>query len=451
MRLELPHHVERFGAVRIYGVQEVYELDSGQQTGLAESRAGWQTIGTVGWREINEIERRMAVVVPVKNERLKIIEGVLSGIPHDALLIIVSNSDREPVDRYEMETDALASFVDRVDRQAMIVHQQDPGLGAAFEKAGMTQVVDEHGVIRPGKGEGMLVAAALAKLAGCDYVGYIDADNYVPGAVHEYVKAYAAGFAFAKTPYAMVRISWRSKPKIVGSSLFFNRWGRSSQITNRFLNLLISSYSGFGTERITTGNAGEHAMTVDLALRMRFGAGFSVEPYQYIDLFEQFGGVLESQHPEVLQAGVEVFQIETRNPHFHEDKGADHVQEMRLQALNVLYHSEICKDSLRGEIAEFLRNEGILEAGEDPPRETSYPMLSGLDWDSLHETLLAEARTLFQTEVVEKTVPASRLPRMRLTERPAEDREDLDAGFAVGIPPVDGTSAIDEASAVDDG
>jgi hypothetical protein len=32
--------------------------------------------------------------------------------------------------------------------------------------------------------------------------------------------------------------------------------------------------------------------------KLRLAGGFAVEPYEYVDLFEQFGGVLESPHPE---------------------------------------------------------------------------------------------------------------------------------------------------------
>ena len=41
----------------------------------------------------------------------------------------------------------------------------------------------------------MILATVLAHLAGRRYVGFIDADNYFPGGVHEYVRGYAAGFA----------------------------------------------------------------------------------------------------------------------------------------------------------------------------------------------------------------------------------------------------------------
>ncbi len=400
MRIELPHRSERFGAVRIHGVQEVWELDSGGLPSTPETEVGWQAIHHVSTEVIDEYERRMAIIVPVRGERLKVLDGVLSGIPHDCLIILVSNSEQEPVDRYRMEKETLRRFCRLSQRPALLIHQRDPGLALAFAEAGMEDLLDESGLVRNGKGEGMLIGLALAKLSGREFVGFIDADNYVPGAVYEYVQAYASGFHLSESPHTMVRISWRSKPKIQSGRLFFNRWGRSSQVTNRFLNLLVSAYSGFGTEVIATGNAGEHAITLDLALRMQFAAGFAVEPYEYLNLFERYGGVIPTDDMDVMRDGVEVFQIETRNPHFHENKGSDHVQEMRLQALNVLYHSPISVPEVRDEITAFLIEQGVIEKGEEPPKERLYPPMAQMDWDAFSRTLGDKSETFRQIEQV---------------------------------------------------
>src|SRR5690606_15916460 len=150
------------------------------------------------------------------------------------------------------------------------------------------------------------------------------------------------------------RISWHSKPKLRDGKLFFSRRGRTSQLTNQFLNQLIGEYCGFGTEVVATGNSGEHAFTLDLGLKLRLAGGFAVEPFEFLDMFEQFGGILESSHPEVLEKSVSVLQIETRNPHFHDDKGDHHVQDMRMQALNVLYHSPVCLPSVRADIVDLM-------------------------------------------------------------------------------------------------
>lgn len=343
---------------------------------------------------IRAIERQMVVVVPCMNETRRVIEGVLSGIPHGCLIVVVSNSARHPVDRYEIETQTVEQFCRAAARPAVIVHQRDPGLAAAFKAAGMPELIGSDGLVRAGKGEAMLIGMALAALTGRKYLGYIDADNYVPGAVHEYVKVYAAGLHLAANPYAMVRISWHSKPKLRDGRLFFSRRGRSSEITNAFLNRLVAEYSGFGTEVIATGNAGEHAFTLDLGLRMRLAGGFAVEPFEYVDLFEQFGGVLDgAHHPEVMAASVPVLQIETRNPHFHDNKGEEHVQGMRMQALNVLYHSPVTLPAVRAAILDFMLAEGALLPGQEPPRERIYPPVGSLALDVLWDALAAEVTT----------------------------------------------------------
>ena len=202
-------------------------------------------------------------------------------------------------------------------------------------------------------------------MTGREYVGYVDADNYVPGAVHEYCKAYAAGLFLAESPYSMVRISWHSKPKLRDGRLFFSRRGRTSEVTNEWLNRFLAEYSHFGTEVIATGNAGEHAMSLALGLKLRLAGGFAVEPFEYVDLFEQFGGVLESPHPDVMASSVPVLQIETRNPHFHDNKGEEHVRGMRMQALNVLYHSPVTLPAVRQAIVDFM-----VEQGANAPKRT---------------------------------------------------------------------------------
>lgn len=45
----------------------------------------------------------MAIIIPIKDEKLKLLEGVITGIPHNCAIIIVSNSSREDSDRFEME------------------------------------------------------------------------------------------------------------------------------------------------------------------------------------------------------------------------------------------------------------------------------------------------------------------------------------------------------------
>jgi mannosyl-3-phosphoglycerate synthase len=91
-----------------------------------------------------------------------------------------------------------------------------------------------------------------------------------------------------------------------------------------------------------------------LAECLHYSSGYSIECNEFIDIFEKFGGVLPSAYPHAMDKGVEIFQIETRNPHFHEDKGAAHLTEMVEASLGVIERSAICPDELRKIILEQL-------------------------------------------------------------------------------------------------
>jgi mannosyl-3-phosphoglycerate synthase len=363
MKLDIPRYTERFGAISLHGVQRVFELDSGFDDG----RTGSETIVRVGNEKIADIERRMAIVIPIKGERLRLLEGVLSGIPHDCLTIIVSNSPRQPVDRYKLEKDALQQFNRFVGRNAIILHQRDPDLSRALKEMGYTSVLGPDDIIRSGKAEGMVIGMLLAKMAGKEYVGFIDADNYVPGAVNEYVKIFASGIAMSETPYLMVRVSWIFKPKMSETGLYFSKWGRVSEMTNQHLNSLISYYTGFETEVMRTGNSGEHCMSIKLAELLSYSSGYSIESHEIVKVLEEFGGIIPTQNQEAMDKGVEVMQVETRNPHFHEDKGEDHLKEMVLASLGSVYHSKICPPKLREKITEALQGRGMLDEGQTEP------------------------------------------------------------------------------------
>src|SRR6185503_13674105 len=363
MKLDIPRYTERFGAISLHGVQRVFELDSGFDDGSSAS----ETIMKVGNDKIADIEKRMAIVIPIKGERLRLLEGVLSGIPHDCLTIIVSNSPRQPVDRYKLEKDALQHFNRFVGRNAIILHQRDPELSNALKEVGYTSLLGPDDNVRSGKAEGMVIGMLIAKMAGKEYVGFIDADNYVPGAVNEYVKIFASGIAMSVTPYLMVRVSWIFKPKMSETGLYFSKWGRVSEMTNQHLNSLISYYTGFETEVMRTGNSGEHCMSIKLAELLSFSSGYSIESFEIVKILEEFGGIIPTQYQESMDKGVEVMQVETRNPHFHEDKGEDHLKDMILASLGSIYHSKVCPPKLREKILESLQSKAMLEGDQNEP------------------------------------------------------------------------------------
>lgn len=387
MRLDLPRLRERFGAVLLYGMQSVYELDSGMIGDEVKTRRDAAT-QRVPYERLHSSLSNMAIVVPVKGEKLKLVEGILSGIPNPCQIIIVSNSDRAPIDRYQLEKDMADTFAAYTNRPIITVHQKDPRIARAFEKAGYKELLDDKGLVRSGKAEGMIIGTMLAQMAGKRTVGFIDSDNYFPGAVLEYCHLYAAGLSMARRQeHAMVRISWHSKPKVVDSSLYFAKWGRSSIVTNAHMNRLVSSYTGFETEVIKTGNAGEHAMTLDLAMNIGWSAGYSVEPNQLVYLFEQFGGVLKPENPALLSKAVNVYQIESRNPHLHERKGEEHVAKMIEASLSVIYHSPLANEKVKAGIEEELHNRGIRPKGDPIPVMHHYPPLKKLDLAAFKEVL----------------------------------------------------------------
>jgi mannosyl-3-phosphoglycerate synthase len=370
VQIEQTRYTERFGAVRINEVQKVLELDSGR----AKEPASYKRVAVKMIEEeaVRQLEQKMVIVIPTKDERLKLLEGVISGIPHECLILVVSNSQRKRVDRFRMEVDTLKQYCHFTLREAYIIHQKDERLARALKEADYTNILDKNGLVKDGKAEGMLAAILLATMMGKEHIGFIDADNFAPGAVWEYVKCYAAGFIMARSPYSMIRILWRYKPKIA-HGIQFRRWGRVSEITNRCMNSLISEKTGFETDIIKTGNAGEHAMTLKLAELLTYASRFAVEPQELVSIFESFGGVLPMSDKKAAEHGVEVFQIETRNPHIHEEKGEEHLKSMLLPGLATIYHSPLCERETKDKVISELLHHGAIKEGEEPPLPTLSP------------------------------------------------------------------------------
>lgn len=392
MRIEIPREVERFGPIQIHDVQKVWELDAGLKYSELESKPKDRRVITrIAYESLQEVQEEMAIVVPIKDERIKLLEGVLSGIPHHCTVILVSNSQREPVDRFQIEKDALEHMNKFMKKDLFIVHQKDKAIAKACKESGYECLLDDKGLVKSGKAEGMILSTILAYLCGKKYIGFIDSDNYFPGAVYEYVQEYSAALYSAKSDYSMVRIAWHSKPKVVESSLFFAKRGRASEHTNKILNSLVSSYTGYGTELIKTGNAGEHAMSMELALNIDYSSGYSIEPYHYINVLERYGGIIDSPSKEIMKQGIEFFQIESRNPHLHEVKGEEHVLSMSREAMEVIYRSPMCPDYLKKEILEDLYARGILEEGTPMPETIKYyPALTKVDMVKFKKALAKE-------------------------------------------------------------
>jgi mannosyl-3-phosphoglycerate synthase len=376
MRIEGPRYTERFGAVRIDEVQKVLELDSGRAGELSP----YESVAVQKIEEdvIKDFEEKMLIVIPTKDEKLKLLEGVISGIPHECQILVVSNSQRKRVDRFKMEEGTLNQYCHFTQRQAYLIHQKDTVLAKALSESGYKYILDKDGLVRDGKAEGMIAAIFIAMMMKKEYIGFIDADNFSPGAVWEYVKCYASGFYMAGSPYAMVRIIWRYKPKI-GEGVYFRKWGRVSEVTNRCMNSLVSVRTGFETDIIKTSNAGEHAMSLKLAELISYASRFAVEPQELVSIFEGFGGVLPMACKSAAKYGVEILQIETRNPHIHEDRGTEHLRDMLLPGLATIYHSKLCEKETKEKVMSELVQQGAIGPDEEPPKPQICPPPKNID------------------------------------------------------------------------
>ena len=383
MLIEMPRHTEIFGSVKIHEMQRVLKIDSGR---FANPRAK-----DIPFDELKKILQRFAIIVPVKDEKIHLLDGVLRAIPFDCTIIVVSNSKREAPNLYNMEKDVVRRLHDLTRQEILIVHQKDPDLGFALYEAGYGHILRRDKIVRDGKAEGMIIGMLLAKALGKKYIGFADADNYIPGSVREYVIDYAAGFCMAESPYSMVRLHWRYKPKVVEDKLYFKKWGRVSETTNKYLNLLMSTHTGFETRVLITGNAGEHALTTKLADILSYSTGYSVEPYHFVCLFDNFGlGVENVTDTEAANAGIEIFQIETLNPHIHEEKGGMHIRNMLLGSLQTIYHCSLCNDYVREKVLEELGD--ILE-WDKPKQNLIMPPFGNIDAHRFMKLLESTAET----------------------------------------------------------
>jgi mannosyl-3-phosphoglycerate synthase len=468
MRLSTTSTSTRVGTIQIHETFRVVELDAGHQVQEPKSNHGaidGPSIIPFSHEAIHAIEKELAIIVPCKDEDVSILDGVLHGIPHDCLIILLSNS--KP-DNYAAERTLLKDYCTASQRSSIAAHQHDVGIAQAFVAAGMPQIVADNrqiAQVRNGKGEAMIMGVVLAKLVGKQFVGFVDADNLVAGSVHEYCKVYAAGLHYAlhcdkkdDPLHAMVRIKWNSKPKVKDGEIVLEKSGRSSRVVNHWMNRLLTTFDHgcSQSDMIQTGNAGEHAMSIDYALELKFATGYAVEPYQLIDTWERLAGFIplgtssKDEHrtslplrfptqadddesynssDESTAAGssppsststpapsrrpslqnsrsslptsrkVRILQIETRNPHFHDTgKGVDHISKMQAEGLSTIYHSRFTPQKLKNDLREYIRENllGVAGVGQDgePSTPRIYPALRSLDFAVLRSGMNTGATTL---------------------------------------------------------
>ncbi|KAH5617580.1 hypothetical protein HBI23_253400 [Parastagonospora nodorum] len=413
MRLGIAESFIHIGMAKIDNVIEVLALEGRDDTDTVkdQSRASSGTASlSFSAEALCEIEIQLAIVVPCKNEEAVTLTGVLRGIPHGCLIILVSNSTPRG---FNTESILFERFCVDTDRRGIRIHQQDPGLAMAFQHAGMSDILEAESPfhVRNGKGEAMMIGVVLAKLANRRFIGCVDADNLVPGSVLEYCKVFAAGLhhAFVGTsqPHAMVRITWKSKPKVRDNKLVFEKSGRSSHVVNEWFNRLLQAHLGREThdDTIQTGNAGEHAMDTSLAFALPFATGYAVEPAELIALFEAHA-LPECTHAPILQGTsplVRVVQVRTCGPHFHDTgRGDEHIPNMQAQGLSEIYWAQSTplqvKEALRDHFKKHLSQHSDDEGRPTPSRR--YPPLQTMNLRLFMNTLRNDAKTLYVAGVV---------------------------------------------------
>lgn len=301
MRITNPLPGATIGLTTIMREASVLELDAGYHPVPPTSTAPPATFAP-SLSDLYAIHALMVLIIPCKDEDPTTLHRVLQGIPAPCTILLVSASrDRA---QYNAEAALLRDFCLPGGRRGLAIHQRDAVASVALAAAGMPLSLfdDDAGAVRPGKGEGMILgtAVALALFPEMRYVGFLDADAKMPGPPHEYCRVYATGFALHHASHpnnhdddddVMVRIHWGSKPKPrkdgSGGLDFGVAEGRSSRIVNEWMNRFVQAAGGGGAEDklVTTGNAGEHAMTMSLARKLQFAGGYAIEPFHYVDLF----------------------------------------------------------------------------------------------------------------------------------------------------------------------
>ncbi|KAK4167741.1 mannosyl-3-phosphoglycerate synthase [Cladorrhinum sp. PSN259] len=375
------------------------------------------TPSTVGFsnQTLETIFGQMVIIVPCKNEDPKTVRNVLRGIPATCAVLLVSNC----ADGYT-ELSAMLENICKYGRQAILVHQKYQGAALAFGAVGVPQLLDplRTDTIRDGKGEGMYLGIAMARtfFPERQYVGFVDADNQVPGSVNEYCRVYAAGFLLshqysdAGEEQVMVRISWQCKPKVRNGQISYDEpEGRSSRVVNSWLNRLFAKPFGDDSKFITTGNAGEHAMTMDMALGSRWANGYAIETYQFLDPFLPPTSNLSSATTNGIRGHNSgkprrILQIRTLNPHLHRQGDDLHILRMWAAGLGVIWHNlsqravipgidQSTLDEIRTELVKYAVENGGLAKKKRLPRPRVYPALNQLDFDEFKK-VMTEQRNL---------------------------------------------------------
>jgi len=408
LRISKPHIVEHFGNLAITSPVKTLSLTSVSSRGEGFSLTLDDLLG---------VAEKTAIVIPVKNEELFTLNNTLRAIPEWSPVVVVSASSLQSPNNYGKEVEIARSVHEQTGRSVVVIHQRDPAWTPLLEGSPLKDMIGSDGVVKYGKGEGMVLGVLTSKWLRAEYVGFIDSDNYIPGAVYEYSLLYYAGFKCMKHEYSMVRIVWSHKGKLTGSleageeksltdallkaftrvlrpseyhekQVVLRRKGRVSQVVEDILNYALSLARGVGTDIVKTPNSGEHALSLKLALSMKWAGGFAVETYELVNLFEECFIARGQSWCGELRGGVKILQAETINPHIHGEKGDEHLAGMLAESLGAVYYSKLCNPAVARRIREVLK---LYARGLEPVKPRIYS-LHGIAAEKIVEEYLSTSK-----------------------------------------------------------
>ncbi|MEM1830554.1 MAG: mannosyl-3-phosphoglycerate synthase [Desulfurococcaceae archaeon] len=352
MLIGYPARFEVFGAVKIYELSKIHTLFS---IGV-EGKPGAFNISS--FRELENIMSSTVFVVPVKNEDPASLEGVLRAIPHGSPVIVVSNSQKFPLNIYKLEQDIAKMLYKTTGRTIIVVHQKDQVIADRLREA-LPLIIDEKQRVRDGKGEGMLIGVLLADALRAENVAFVDADNYIPSVVLEYALIFYTALSASESKYKMVRIYWSHKAWFA-EQLYLRRTGRASTLVNSVFNKILSFRQRKETDIIKTSNSGEHAMSIELARELIYGGGFSAETQELVGILEKCYLNVDRGLCKILPENIEIYQVESISPHIHAEKGESHIFEMVIESLSAIYNSELPDERGKRQILDTLRDLGFV-------------------------------------------------------------------------------------------
>jgi cellulose synthase/poly-beta-1,6-N-acetylglucosamine synthase-like glycosyltransferase len=114
--LSYPSRFEAYGSVEIYELSRIHTLLS---MGISP-RPGAYSIPSL--KQFENIASRTVFIVPVKNEDPFVLEGVLRAIPYYSQVVLVSNSQREPLNMYKVELDIARTIFKNTGRTIIVLH-----------------------------------------------------------------------------------------------------------------------------------------------------------------------------------------------------------------------------------------------------------------------------------------------------------------------------------------